>query len=65
MPAAKRKSDVSTSASSKKARLAHTAAADSVRDSLSDIANFSIPEGEDEIRRSLLQLALYTRSLEE
>ncbi|KAF8076719.1 hypothetical protein FPV67DRAFT_1406546 [Lyophyllum atratum] len=65
MPAEKRKSGASTSASAKKARLAHAAAADSVRDILADTANFPVPEGEDEIRRSLLELAVYARSLEE
>jgi nanoRNase/pAp phosphatase (c-di-AMP/oligoRNAs hydrolase) len=65
MSSTKRKSDASTSASTKKARKTHTAAIESVRSILADTGNFAVPEDSDETRRALLELALYARSLEE
>ncbi|RDB19942.1 hypothetical protein Hypma_012854 [Hypsizygus marmoreus] len=64
MSSTKRKSDASTSASAKKARLANAAAAETVRSILADTANFSVPEGEAGMRKALVELAQYTRSLE-
>jgi citrate lyase alpha subunit len=65
MSSTKRKSNASTSTSAKKARIAHTAAIESVRSILLDTSNFAIPESADGTRRVLLELAQYARSLEE
>jgi hypothetical protein len=65
MSTTKRKSDASASTSTKKARMTHTAAIESVRSILADTSNFTVPESDDETRRALLELARYARSLEE
>ncbi|KAG5639697.1 hypothetical protein H0H81_005880 [Sphagnurus paluster] len=65
MSSTKRKSNASTSASTKKARLANEVAAESVRSVLAQPSDFLIPEGEVDVRRLILELAHYARSLED
>ena len=61
----KRKSDASTSASAKKARLANAMAAETVEAILADSNNYPVPKDADAVRESFVGLALYARGLEE
>lgn len=61
----KRKSDASTSAASKKARLAHAATAEVVQTILDEGTKYLLPENDDDIVKSFIALAEYARSLEE
>lgn len=65
MSSTKRKSDASTSASAKKARLVHAATAERVKSILDHFTDFPIPDGPDNVRRTLIELATYARGLEE
>ncbi|KAG6850622.1 hypothetical protein H0H93_010814 [Arthromyces matolae] len=63
--ASKRKSAASTAGKVKKARLDHTDAIDSINTILADETNFPTPIDQEGVRKALLQIALYARSLEE
>ncbi|KAG6910150.1 hypothetical protein DXG01_012909 [Tephrocybe rancida] len=63
----KRKSTAATTTTAKKARFAHTAAAESIEAIVKNPTDFSTPEGEadSDVRKYLLEMALYARSLED
>lgn len=65
MASEKRKSDASTSTSTKKARLAHVNAIETVESIVRGPDTFLVLTGAVALRKTLVELALYARSLEE
>ncbi|KAG2156433.1 hypothetical protein DEU56DRAFT_846760 [Suillus clintonianus] len=65
MPAQKRKSDAGEASSSKKSRASHASAKALIKAILANPDSYPIPDDEDDIRQSLVDLAQYVRELEQ
>ncbi|KAG0697311.1 hypothetical protein DFH29DRAFT_835986 [Suillus ampliporus] len=65
MPAQKRKSDAGGASSSKKSRTSHASAKTLIKTILANPDSYPIPDDDDDIRQSLVELAYYARDLEQ
>ncbi|KAJ8594022.1 hypothetical protein M405DRAFT_930448 [Rhizopogon salebrosus TDB-379] len=65
MPAQKRKSDAGQPSSSKKSRASHSSAKALVKAILADRDSYPIPDSDEDIRQSLVELAEYVTELEQ
>ncbi|KAG1735001.1 hypothetical protein EDB19DRAFT_1725498 [Suillus lakei] len=65
MPAQKRKSDAGEASSSKKSRTSRSSAKALIKTILAHPDTYPIPDDDDDIRQSLVELAQYARELEQ
>ncbi|KAG1873594.1 hypothetical protein DFJ58DRAFT_759142 [Suillus subalutaceus] len=65
MPAQKRKSDAEEASSSKKSRTSHSSAKALIKTILAHPDTYPIPDDDEDIRQSLVELAQYAKELEQ